>query len=379
MKIVIPAETRVGEKRVAMMPSVVRKFTQLGFDVAVQSGAGADAFADDAAFTEAGAQVFDEASLTEQIAGADVVASVRPLDYGRASRLRRGAVSISFLSPAQDTETIKALRDAGATGLSFDLLPRISRAQSMDALTSQALVAGYRAALIGADRLPSFFPLFMTAAGTIQPAKVLVLGAGVAGLQAIATAKRIGAKVSAYDVRPASADEVKSMGATFITLDLEALEGSGGYAREMSDDRAERQREALTPYISDADVVITTAAVPGRKAPLLVTRAMVETMKPGSVVVDLASETGGNVEGSVSGEEILVGQVTVWGAKDVASEMPVHASQLYAMNIAALAGLLVKEGEFVVDLEDEVLDGCAVVHDGEVRNEAAQQALQGGA
>ena len=379
MKVVIPAETRAGEKRVAMMPSVVRKFTQLGFDVAVQSGAGADAFADDAAFTEAGAQVFDEASLTEQIAGADVVASVRPLDYGRASRLRRGAVSISFLSPAQDTETIKALRGAGATGLSFDLLPRISRAQSMDALTSQALVAGYRAALVGADRLPSFFPLFMTAAGTIQPAKVLVLGAGVAGLQAIATAKRIGAKVSAYDVRPASADEVKSMGATFITLDLEALEGSGGYAREMSDDRAERQREALTPYISDADVVITTAAVPGRKAPLLVTRAMVETMKPGSVVVDLASETGGNVEGSVSGEEILVGQVTVWGAKDVASEMPVHASQLYAMNIAALAGLLVKEGEFVVDLEDEVLDGCAVVHDGEVRNEAAQQALQGGA
>ncbi len=249
----------------------------------------------------------------------------------------------------------------------------------MDALTSQALVAGYRAALVGADRLPSFFPLFMTAAGTVQPAKVLVLGAGVAGLQAIATAKRIGAKVSAYDVRPASADEVKSMGATFITLDLEALEGSGGYAREMSEDRADRQREALTPYISDADVVITTAAVPGRQAPLLVTRAMVETMKPGSIVVDLASETGGNVEGSVSGEEILVGQVTVWGAKDVASEMPVHASQLYAMNIAALAGLLVKEGEFVVDLEDEVLDGCAVVHDGEVRNEAAQQALQGGA
>ena len=379
MKIVIPAETRAGEKRVAMMPSVVRKFTQLGFDVAVQSGAGREAFADDAAYIEAGAQVFDEAALTDQIAGADVVASVRPLDYGRASRLRRGGVSISFLSPAQDTETIKALRDAGATGLSFDLLPRISRAQSMDALTSQALVAGYRAALVGADRLPSFFPLFMTAAGTIQPAKVLVLGAGVAGLQAIATAKRIGAKVSAYDVRPASADEVKSMGATFITLDLEALEGSGGYAREMSEDRADRQREALTPYISNADVVITTAAVPGRQAPLLVTRAMVETMKPGSIVVDLASETGGNVEGSVSGEEILVGQVTVWGAKDVASEMPVHASQLYAMNIAALAGLLVKEGEFVVDLEDEVLDGCAVVHDGEVRNEAAQQALQGGA
>ena len=379
MKIVIPAETRPGERRVAMMPSVVRKFTQLGFDVAVQSGAGDAAFANDDAFREAEASVFPEASLVDEIASADVVASVRPLDYGRASRLKKGGVTISFLSPGQDTETIKALRDAGATGLSFDLLPRISRAQSMDALTSQALVAGYRAALVGADRLPSFFPLFMTAAGTIQPAKVLVLGAGVAGLQAIATAKRIGAKVSAYDVRPASADEVKSMGAAFITLDLEQLEGSGGYAREMSEDRAARQRELLTPYISEADVVITTAAVPGRQAPLLVTRQMVETMKPGSVVVDLAAETGGNVEGSAPGEEVKVGEVTIWGAKDVASEMPVHASQLYAMNVAAVAGLLVKEGEVVVDLDDEILDGCAIVYNGDVRNEAAQQALQGGA
>ena len=367
-----------------MMPSVVRKFTQLGFEVAVQSGAGAQAFANDDAYLEAGASVFEEAALTDQLASADVVASVRPLDYGRASRLKKGGVSISFLSPAQDVETIKALRDAGASGLSFDLLPRISRAQSMDALTSQALVAGYRAALVGADRLPSFFPLFMTAAGTIQPAKVVVLGAGVAGLQAIATAKRIGAKVAAYDVRPASADEVKSMGASFITLELEALEGSGGYAREMTEDRAARQRELLTPYIADADVVITTAAVPGRQAPMLVTRAMVEQMRPGSVVVDLASETGGNVEGSIAGEEVQIGGATVWGAKDVPSEMPVHASQLYAMNVAALAALLVKQdgddaAHVVVDLDDEILDGCAVVHDGVVRNEAAQQALQGGA
>ena len=307
------------------------------------------------------------------------LASVRPLDPALAKSMRAGGVSISFLSPTQDQETIAAISGAGASALSFDLLPRISRAQSMDALTSQALVAGYRAALVGADRLPSFFPLFMTAAGTIQPAKVLVLGAGVAGLQAIATAKRIGAKVSAYDVRPASADEVKSMGATFITLELEQLEGSGGYAREMSEDRAERQRELLTPYVADADVLITTAAVPGRQAPLLVTRSMVEHMKPGSVVVDLASETGGNVEGSVAGEEIQVGQVTVWGAKDVASEMPVHASQLFAMNVAAVAALLVKDDPVVVDLQDEILDGCAVVHDGTVRNEAARQALEGGA
>jgi NAD(P) transhydrogenase subunit alpha len=248
----------------------------------------------------------------------------------------------------------------------------------MDALTSQALVSGYRAALVAADRLPKFFPLFMTAAGTIQPARVLVLGAGVAGLQAIATAKRLGARVSAYDVRAASADEVRSMGATFIQLDLDALEGSGGYAREMSDDRAQRQRDLLAPHIAESDVLITTAAVPGRQAPMLVTRAMVEGMKPGSVVADLAAETGGNVEGSLPGEEVMIGEVTVWGGQDVPSEMPVHASQLYAMNVYSLLTLVAKDGQVVVDASDEIIDGCAVVLDGDVRNEAAQAALQGG-
>jgi NAD(P) transhydrogenase subunit alpha len=379
VKIVIPAESRPGEKRVAMVPSVVKKFTTLGLDVVVESGAGTAAFAPDATYVEAGARVAEGAAFDSELASADVVASVRPLDPERVRRMRRGGVTISFLSPGSDTDTIAAMRDAGVTGLSFDVLPRISRAQSMDALTSQALVTGYRASLVGAELLPSFFPLFMTAAGTIQPAKVLVLGAGVAGLQAIATAKRLGAKVSAYDVRPASADEVKSMGATFITLDLEALEGSGGYAREMTEERGARQRELLAPHIAESDVLITTAAVPGRRAPLLVTRSMVEGMKPGAVVVDLASETGGNVEGSVAGEIVHVGQVSVWGGKDVASEMPVHASQLYAMNVLALLGLLVKDETITVDLADEVLDGCAVVHNGEVRNEAARAALQGGA
>lgn len=379
MKVVIPAETRAGERRVAMVPSVVRKLTGLGFEVFVQSGAGAAAFASDAEYVDAGAGVFDGGSLGAELGSADIVASVRALEPAHIAQLKRGGITISFLSPGNDTDSVRALRDAGATALSFDVLPRISRAQSMDALSSQALVAGYRAALMGAEYLPKFFPLFMTAAGTIQPAKVLVLGAGVAGLQAIATAKRLGAKVSAYDVRPASADEVKSMGATFITLELEALEGSGGYAREMTEDRAARQRELLTPYISESDVLITTAAVPGRRAPLLVTRDMVNTMRAGSVVVDLASETGGNVEGSVPGETVKFGEVTVWGAKDVASEMPVHASQLYAMNVVNLAALLVKDDAVVVDLEDEILDGCAVVFNGEVRNEAAQQALQGGA
>lgn len=378
MKVLVPAETRPGERRVAMVPGVVAKFTQLGLEVQVESGAGASAYADDDAYRGAGATVVPTEGMHQALAEADVVASVRPLDYERASRLHAKAVTVSFLSPAQDLDTVRGLRDAGATGLSFDTLPRISRAQSMDALSSQALVTGYRAALVGADRLPSFFPMFMTAAGTIQPAKVLVLGAGVAGLQAIATAKRLGAKVSAYDVRPASADEVRSMGATFIKLELEVLEGAGGYAREMTEERAQQQRDLLTPHIAAADVLITTAAVPGRRAPLLVTRPMVETMRPGSVVVDLASETGGNVEGSVAGEEIRFGEVLVWGGKDVASEMPVHASQLYAMNVLNLLALAVKDGQVLVDIEDEVLAGCAVVLDGDIRNEAARDALQGG-
>lgn len=377
MRLFVPAETRPGECRVAVLPGTVAKFKQLGLDVVVQSGAGNQAYATDADYQAAGALVVPTGSLDDALAAADVVATVRPMDYPRASRLRAGAIAVSFLQPAQDLDTVRALADAGATGLSFDLVPRISRAQSMDALTSQALVTGYRAALVAADRLPRFFPLFMTAAGTIPPAKVLVLGAGVAGLQAIATAKRLGAKVSAYDVRAASADEVRSMGATFVNLDLDAVEGAGGYAREMSDDRAQRQRDLLAPYVADADAVITTAAVPGRQAPLLVTRDMVSAMRPGSVVVDLASETGGNVEGSVAGQEVMVGETLVWGGQDVASQMPIHASQLYSMNVAALLGLIVREGSVVADPADEVIDGSAVVLNGEVRSAAAREALGG--
>ncbi len=378
MRMLVPRETRPGERRVAVMPSVVGKFRQLGFEVVVESGAGDLAYAPDAEYSAAGALVVPTSGMDDAFAAADVVASVRPLDYARAKKLRAGAVAVSFLSPGLDLDTIRGLHDAKATGLSFDLVPRISRAQSMDALTSQSLVTGYRAALVAADRLPKFFPLFMTAAGTIQPARVLVLGAGVAGLQAIATAKRLGARVSAYDVRAASADEVRSMGATFITLELDVLEGSGGYAREMTDDRAARQRELLAPHVADSDVLITTAAVPGRQAPLLVTREMVEGMRPGSVAVDLASESGGNIEGSLPGEELMYGEVLVWGAQDVPSQMPVHASQLYAMNVYSLLTLLAKDGAVVVDASDEIIDGCAVVIDGDVRNEVAKAALQGG-
>ncbi len=246
---------------------------------------------------------------------------------------------------------------------SMEQVPRISRAQSMDALSSQALVGGYRAALVAAERLPRFFPLFMTAAGTVPPARVMVLGAGVAGLQAIATARRLGAVVEAYDVRPASADEVRSMGAKFLDLGLDSLEGSGGYAREMAEDRAHRQQELLTPYVAASDAVITTAAVPGRPAPLLLTTAMVEQMRPGSVVVDLAAESGGNCELTRPGEDVRHQGVLVWGGRDVPSTMPVHASQLYARNVANLLLLMTTDGDVEPDFADEIVATTCVTRE----------------
>lgn len=363
MRLFVPAEIRPGERRCALVPETVGKLAARGFDVTVEPGAGRHALATDAEYEQAGATL-----APDGLSQADVVASVRPLSPEQAARLKEGAATLSFLQPAADAESIEAIAARGGTALSFDLLPRISRAQSMDALTSQALVAGYRAALIGADRLPKFFPLFMTAAGTIPPARVLVLGAGVAGLQAIATAKRLGALVSAYDVRAASGDEVRSMGATFVDLDLEAVEGSGGYAREMAEDRAARQQELLAPHVADADVLITTAAIPGRAAPRLVTAQMVSGMKAGSVVVDLAAESGGNVEGTRPGEEFADdGGVLLWGAKDVASQLPVHASKLLAMNAVAVLTLITADNALNIDPDDEIIDGCAVVLDGQIR------------
>jgi NAD(P) transhydrogenase subunit alpha len=373
VRLFVPREIAPGERRVALVPETVGKLARLGLEVTVESGAGDAAYFSDDQFAEAGAVVLDDAD--EGLGSADIIASVRPLGAERASRVKPGAIALSFLQPNQpadsaDAETIAAVAAQGATALSFDLVPRISRAQSMDALTSQALVTGYRSVLVAAAMAPKFFPLFMTAAGTIPPAKVLVLGAGVAGLQAIATAKRLGALVSAYDVRAASADEVKSMGGTFIELDLEALEAGGGYAREMTEDRAARQRELLTPFIAASDVLITTAAVPGRRAPLLVTADMVAQMAPGSVVVDLAAETGGNVEGSEPGRTLDFNRIRIWGAQDAASSMPMHASKLYAMNVLALVGLFANDGELALDPADEIIDGCAVVLDGEIRKES---------
>ena len=367
MLVAVPKEIRDGEKRVALVPDIINKLTRLGLEVAIESGAGNSAQASDDAYRAAGAQVVSG----DVLKSADVVLSVTALTPAQIATLKKGAITISFLSVVNQRESIDAAVAAGVTAFSLELVPRISRAQSMDALTSQALCAGYRASLVGAELSPRFFPMLMTAAGTVTPAQVLVLGAGVAGLQAIATARRLGAVVSAYDVRPSSADEVKSMGATFIELELESLEGAGGYAREMTEERAAKQRELLTPYIAKSHVVITTAAVPGRTAPRLMTAAMVDAMEEGTVIVDLAAETGGNVEGSKPGEIVTTSKgVRIWGGKDVPSQLPFHASSLYSRNVVNLLTLMTKpasEGvEVALDLnfEDEIIDGSAVTHAG---------------
>jgi H+-translocating NAD(P) transhydrogenase subunit alpha len=372
VKIAVAKETRDGETRVAMVPELVGKLTGLGYDVAVEPGAGSGALFSDEEYAEAGATLDEQALET-----ADLVVSVQALEVDTIRRLQKGTTTISFLPGGQLPDVVANLRDCGITSHSMELVPRISRAQSMDALSSQALVAGYRSAIVAAGLLRRFFPLNMTAAGTVQPAEVVVLGAGVAGLQAIATAKRLGAVVRAYDVRAAAAEEIRSMGAKSIDLELETLEGSGGYAREMDEDRAQRQMDALAPYIANADALITTAAVPGRKAPLLVTSAMVEQMKPGSVVVDLAAESGGNVEGSVAGEIVRIGHAQVWGGLNVPAQMPGPASRLYAQNVVNLVTLMTHDGAFAPDFDDEIVAGSCVTHGGKVRHEPTRQALEG--
>jgi NAD(P) transhydrogenase subunit alpha len=373
MLIAVPREIKPGEKRVALVPDIISKLTKAGLSVVIESNAGlASEYADDQ-FKAAGAQI----KAGDVLAGSDVVLSVQPLTPSQMASLKKGAITISFLSPTTATDSINAAIAAGVTAISLEMVPRISRAQSMDALTSQALCAGYKASLVAAELSPKFFPLLMTAAGTVTPAKVVVLGAGVAGLQAIATAKRLGAVVSAYDVRPSSADEVKSMGAKFINLELEALEGAGGYAREMTEERANKQKELLSPYIAAADVLITTAAVPGRTAPRLVTAEMVSKMAPGSVVVDLAAESGGNVEGSVAGEITKTSNgVSIWGGKDVPSQLAFHASMLFSRNVVNLLLLMSKSvdgkptGTIEPDFSDEIIDSATITHNGIKREKA---------
>src|SRR4051812_41413552 len=359
-----------------MGPELGGKLTGPGAEGLVEPGAGEPAEYADAEYVEAGATLSDGA-LSE----ADVVVAVQPLAPDAVGRLRAGAAVFSFLPVNSEHDLVVRLRDAGVTAFAMELVPRISRAQSMDALSSQALVAGYRSAIVAAGMLRRFFPLNMTAAGTVQPAEVVVLGAGVAGLQAIATSKRLGAVVRAYDVRAAAAEEIRSMGAKSIDLELETLEGAGGYAREMTEDRAARQRDLLAPYIAAADALITTAAVPGRQAPLLVTAAMVEQMKPGSVVVDLAAESGGNVEGAEPGQVVRIGHAQVWGGSNVPAQMPGPASRLYAQNVVNLVTLMTRSSDegaaFAPDFEDEIVTGSCVTHDGAVLHGPTRTALEG--
>ncbi|MGH9296565.1 MAG: Re/Si-specific NAD(P)(+) transhydrogenase subunit alpha [Acidimicrobiales bacterium] len=376
MQVAIPKEVASGERRVALVPEVLPKLSAKGVDVVVESGAGAAALFDDAAYEEKGARIAHDATALYE--NAAITCRVQPPTISEAALLPEGSALASFLQPASDLGLLQVLVSRRITAFSLDLLPRISRAQAMDALSSQATVSGYRAGLMGAEMLPRFFPLFMTAAGTVPPAKVLVLGAGVAGLQAIATARRLGAVVRAYDVRPAARDEVKSLGASFVELELEAQEGQGGYAKEQSEDFLARQRELIGKEVAMADVVITTAAIPLRTAPVLVTTAMVEQMGPGCVLIDLAAESGGNCEASRPGEDVRVGHVTVRGVHNLPSEMPTHASFLYARNMAELLGLLVSEGELAPDFEDEIVSGTCVTHAGEVRHGPTRELIERG-
>jgi H+-translocating NAD(P) transhydrogenase subunit alpha len=372
VRIAVARETRPGETRVALVPELVGKLTALGYEVAVEPGAGRGSLHADEAYVAVGAEV-SEAALS----GADLIVAVNPLDASLVRQLPAGTSVISFLPTAANLDLVGDLRDCGITAYAMELVPRISRAQAMDALSSQALVAGYRCAVVAAGMLRRFFPLNMTAAGTVPPAEVVVLGAGVAGLQAIATARRLGAVVKAYDVRAASAEEIRSLGAQAIELELETLEGAGGYAREMTEERAARQKELLTPYVAAADALITTAAVPGRRAPLLVTAAMVEQMAPGAVVVDLAAESGGNVEGSVPGEVVRIGNAQVWGGLNVPAQLPQPASRLYAQNIVNLVTLMTRDGAFDPDPADEIVAGACVTRGGLILHEPTRLALEG--
>jgi NAD(P) transhydrogenase subunit alpha len=372
MKLGVPKETSEGERRVALVPDVVRKLSQ-SHEVVVEAGAGEAALIPDSLFEEAGATVSHDAGAPWS---ADVVLKVAAPGSDEIGRLRQGGVVIGFLAPLTAPESIRALADAGVAAFAVEAIPRISRAQSMDALSSQSNVAGYRAALLGAQLMGRFYPMLMTAAGTIRPAKVLVLGAGVAGLQAIATARRLGAQVTGYDVRSAVAEQVQSLGATFLELEAgKGAEGEGGYARELTDEEKAAQQQELSDAIATFDVVITTALVPGRPAPKLVTADAVRAMKPGAVIIDLAGEAGGNCELSQPGETIIEHDVTIAAPLNVPSTMAEHASQLYARNVQALLELMTGEdGALALDFEDEIIAGACVTRDGEIVHEGARQA-----
>jgi NAD(P) transhydrogenase subunit alpha len=372
MRLGVPKETLPGERRVALVPEVVKKLTAKGLEIVVEPDAGAQALIPDGLFTDAGATLGDPWA-------ADVVVKVSPPTPEEVERLGDGTVLIGFLAPLSDAAGIARLRDKRTTAFAMEAIPRISRAQSMDALSSQSNVAGYRAALLGAQHSTRFYPMLMTAAGTIKPARVLVLGIGVAGLQALATARRLGAQTTGYDVRPETAEQVESLGAKWLDLGIEAA-GEGGYARELTEEERAQQQQALTEATKGFDVVITTALVPGRPAPRLVTAEAVEGMKPGSVIVDLAGETGGNCELTEPGQVVVKHDVTIVSPLNIAADMPEHASQLYARNVQSLVELMLDDdGNLALDFEDEIIAGACVTKDGEIVHERARQTVEAAA
>jgi proton-translocating NAD(P)+ transhydrogenase subunit alpha len=375
MRVGVPKETAAGEKRVALVPEVVRKLAQREHEVLVESGAGQAALIPDALFEEAGATVTSDQGA---IWGADVLVKVAPPSADEVGRLSSESVLVGFLAPLTAPDTVRALADSGATAFALEAVPRISRAQSMDALSSQSNVAGYRAALLGAQLLGRFYPLLMTAAGTVRPAKVLVLGAGVAGLQAIATAKRLGAVVTGFDVRSVVKEQVQSLGGRFLEVEaVKDAEGEGGYARPLTDEENERLRRELAEAAKRQDVIITTAQIPGRPAPLLITADAVRGMAPGSVIVDLAAETGGNVEGSKPGETVEEDGVKIIGPANLPSEMAGNASALYAKNLQNLLDLITDDGQLQLNFDDEIVAGACLTRDGEIVNERAKEAAGG--
>lgn len=362
-------ESTPGEQRVALVPDVAKKYQALGATVAVESGFAAGANLADGDFVDVSA-----AGRDHVLSSSDILLHVQPLDAADLAKLKPGCVLVGYQAPYASTERITALNSASVTALSFELLPRISRAQSMDALSSQAAVAGYACVLIGADNCPKFFPMMTYAAGTIRPAKVLVIGAGVAGLQAIATAKRLGAMVEGYDVRPEVREQIESLGAKFVDTGVSAV-GTGGYARELTDAEKAQQADKLGKAVAACDVLITTASVPGKRAPQIISEAMVARMKPGAVVVDLAAETGGNVAGTVAGQSVKVGPALIIGPTHIASRMPVHASEMLAKNAFNLISPFIKDGALALDWDDEVIAGSALTHAGQLKSAAVKTAL----
>lgn len=380
MRIAVAKEIEVCERRVALIPDTVAKLVKQGLEVWVETGAGERAFFSDAAYEAAGAKVISD--TVTLLNGADILLKVSPPQEREDGRweidlLKEGTVLISFLNPLGNPSTAQRLAERKITAISMEMIPRTTRAQSMDALSSQASVAGYKAVLIGAAALPKYFPMLTTAAGTIAPAKVFVMGAGVAGLQAIATARRLGAIVEAFDIRPAVKEEVQSLGAKFVEVKLdEETTASGGYAKEISEASKKRTQELVAEHVKNADVVITTAQVPGKKAPLLVTEEMVAQMKPGSVIVDLAAEQGGNCACTDPGKDIVWNGITIIGPINLPSSMPVHSSQLYSKNLSSLIQLLIKDNSLQVNFADDIISEACITHGGEIRNQRVRDALK---